>query len=308
VSAQTLAVLGPGGVGGLVAAALDRAGEPVLVVAREETAAVLGRDGLTVRSVSLGNWTARPATTSRLGQPVAALIVATKAAGLVCALQRVAPDAPRLVVPLLNGLDHVSLVRARFGPRACVGTVRVESDRPRTGLVVHSSPGVRIELADDDPARRPELEALAARFSAAGIDAEVGKSEAHVLWTKLARLCAIACTTTAFDRPVGDIRSDPTMRAALEGCVQEAVGAANAEGAQISAEQTLAELDALHPTLGSSMRRDVAAGREPELDAIAGAVMRAAVRHNLPCATIAELAARIADRAGVALPQMPHPA
>jgi ketopantoate reductase len=41
MAATHVAVLGPGGVGGLVAAALDRAGTPVTVVAREPTAAAI---------------------------------------------------------------------------------------------------------------------------------------------------------------------------------------------------------------------------------------------------------------------------
>jgi 2-dehydropantoate 2-reductase len=50
------------------------------------------------------------------------------------------------------------------------------------------------------------------------------------------------------------------------------------------------------------MQRDVAAGREPELDAIAGAVLRAGARHGIACPAIASLAARIAARAGVPVP------
>ncbi len=50
------------------------------------------------------------------------------------------------------------------------------------------------------------------------------------------------------------------------------------------------------------MRRDVAAGRPPELDAIAGAVLRAGARHQLPAPTVRALAARVAERAGVAVP------
>jgi 2-dehydropantoate 2-reductase len=41
------------------------------------------------------------------------------------------------------------------------------------------------------------------------------------------------------------------------------------------------------------MQRDIAAGREPELDAIPGAVLRAAARHGLSCPTIASLYDRI---------------
>jgi 2-dehydropantoate 2-reductase len=50
------------------------------------------------------------------------------------------------------------------------------------------------------------------------------------------------------------------------------------------------------------MQRDIAAGREPELDAIAGAVLRAGRRLGLECPTIARLSRRIAERAGVPAP------
>ena len=102
-----------------------------------------------------------------------------------------------------------------------------------------------------------------------------------MLWSKLTRLNALALTTSASDRPIGFIRADPRWRSALEGAVRETAAAANAEGAGLAPADTLAELDRAHADLGSSMQRDIAAGREPELDAIAGAVIRAADRHGL---------------------------
>jgi 2-dehydropantoate 2-reductase len=44
------------------------------------------------------------------------------------------------------------------------------------------------------------------------------------------------------------------------------------------------------------MARDVAAGHEPELDAIPGAVLRAAARHGIPAPTIEDLVERIRAR------------
>jgi ketopantoate reductase len=52
------------------------------------------------------------------------------------------------------------------------------------------------------------------------------------------------------------------------------------------------------------MQRDIAAGRDPELDHIAGSVLRAAARRGLACPTIARLAGVIAQRAGVAPPRV----
>lgn len=301
---RRIAILGPGGVGGLLAAALHRAGADVVVVAREETAETIARDGIVVQSRVLGDFTARPAAVAHLREPVDALIVATKAAALEDALARVEPAAPALVVPLLNGFDHMALLRERFGGRVAAGTIRVQADRTTPGQVVQSSGFLFVELASDDPALRPAIVALAAALDNADVEsrAREDRAEARILWGKLVRLNALACTTAAYDATFGAIRADPERRAALEGCVREGVAVARAEGAELDAETVFGEFEVIHDGFGTSMQRDVAAGREPELDAIAGAVLRAGARHGIPCPTIAALAARIAERAGIPAP------
>ncbi len=293
---SSVAVLGPGGVGGFIAAALARAGGDVLVIAREPTAELIARDGIAVQSVRLGDFTAHPAVATTLSGPRDYLIVATKATGLEAALGRI-EAVPGLIVPLLNGLDHVGALRARFGAdRVAAGVIRIEADRPAPGRIVQTSPFLRVDLAADDPALRPALERCSALLDGAGIPCRIGDGEARILWSKLVRLCALACTTSATGARLGFIRSDPEWRPLLEGCVLEAAAVANAEGAGIDPAHTFAELDDAHPELGSSMQRDIAAGREPELDAIAGAVLRAGARHGLACPTIEGLVARIEAR------------
>ncbi len=299
---MTIAVLGPGGVGGLVAGALARAGEPTVVVARESTTALIAREGLRVDSVRLGDFVVRPRAVATLEEPVDVLIVATKATGLAPALARV-QGTPALVLPLLNGLNHVAALRAHFAPESVLaGTIRVEADRPQAGVIVHTSPFLRIDMASRFDAARPHMEALATQLDAAGVPARVGDSEAQVMWSKLVRLNALACTTSAYDKLLGEIRDTPALRAQLVGAIEEGCAVATAEGAQIGADDPLGELAAAHATLGSSMQRDIAAGRTPELDAIPGAVLRAAARHGLACPTIETLVERIATRAGVPVP------
>jgi 2-dehydropantoate 2-reductase len=300
----TIAILGPGGVGGFIGAALTRAGDEVTIVARESTTDVIAQRGISVSSVRLGEFVARPRVAAALTEPVDTLIVATKSTGLVPALERIEYE-PELVVPLLNGLDHMSVLRERFGEkRVAAGAIRIEADRPEPGRVVQRSPFLRVDLASDDPRLRPALERLASRLIASEVPAEIGRSEAQILWSKLVRLNALACTTSASDQPIGSIRTDPEWRAALEGCILEAAAVANADGAQIDPTARLAELDEAHPELGSSMQRDIAAGRKPELDAIPGAVLRAAARHGLQCPTITRLTAVIAERAKIGVPQL----
>jgi 2-dehydropantoate 2-reductase len=300
----TVAVLGPGGVGGFLAAALSHADTDAIVVAREETSALIDRKGIELHSVRLGDFTAHPRATAILDEPVDALFVATKASGLHDALSRIQSDPP-LVIPLLNGLDHMVTLRARFGWNAVVaGTIRIEADRPEPAQITQTSPFLRVDLASDDPALVERLEPIRELLERAQVPATVGPSESQILWTKLVRLNALACTTSASGRQLGFIRSDPEWRSKLDGCINEAAAVANADGATIDPADTIAELEDAHAELGSSMQRDIAAGRAPELDAIAGSVLRAGKRLGVPCPTISELATQIAEIAGVPAPRV----
>lgn len=295
----SIAILGPGGVGGFLAAALARAGDDVLVIAREETAAVIAAVGISVQSVRLGDFVAHPRTATELHEDVDALLVATKATALEPALARV-KVVPPLVVPLLNGRDHMASLRARFGSEAvAAGVIRIEADRPQPGQIVQTSSFLRVDLASDDPALMPRVQVLADALLEADIPVALGAGEAQILWSKLVRLNALATTTSALDRPIGFIRSDPEWRETLTACIYEAAAVANADGAEIDPANTLAELDDAHAGLGSSMQRDITAGREPELDAIAGAVLRAGARLGIACPTVEHLAALVAARAGI---------
>jgi 2-dehydropantoate 2-reductase len=292
-----VAVLGPGGVGGLIAGVLDRAATEVVVVARESTAALIERDGVRVQSVTFGEFVAHPRAAASLQEPVDALIVATKAAGLGPALERIAVQ-PTVVLPLLNGLDHLAVLRERFPAGSVLaGSIRVEADRPQPGVVVHTSKFLLVSMASAEPAVHPAMRALADALSQAGVPVRVLDSEADVMWSKLVRLNALACVTSAYDVLLGEIRATPKLHADLVGAIEEACAVGKAEGAlDIDPARAIAELEAAHDTLGSSMQRDIAAGREPELDAIPGAVLRAGVRHGIPCPTIERLVATISAR------------
>ncbi len=295
-----IAILGPGGVGGFIAGALTRAGEDVTVVARESTAAVIARDGLQIQSVILGHFQARPVAVATLDRPVDVLILATKATSLDSALERVRAPAG-LVVPLLNGLDHLQSLRGRFPPeRVAAGTIRIEADRREPGQIVHTSTYLQVDLASEHAQAAAPLEHLAQLMSRAEVPARVGPSEAQILWSKLVRLNALSLTTSASGERIGFIRSDPTWRAALEDCCREGATVAVADGATLDPATPLGELEAAHAELGSSMQRDIAAGHEPELDAIAGSVLRTARRHGIACPTIERLASDVARRSGAA--------
>src|SRR5450759_2414219 len=103
------AVLGAGGVGGLLAAALARSGQDVVLLMRAES---LPRypGQLQIDSAVLGSFTIEVRAAPQLDHRVDALWVTTKATGLDESLQAAPATtvADAMVIPMLNGLDHVA--------------------------------------------------------------------------------------------------------------------------------------------------------------------------------------------------------
>ena len=272
---MTVAVLGPGAIGGCLAVRLATAGEDVVCVARHETAAAIARDGLTLVADDR-EMTASVEAVDALDRPVELLLVTVKATQLEGALDRVHAE-PELVLPLLNGIEHMAVLRERFrrARAATIGRVEAYRESP-TRIVQRSEPLVTVA---GDPVPGP--------LERAGIDVRPGGSEADVLWEKLARLAPLALLTSLTGLPLGELRSDPRLRTLVE----EAVAVAVADGAWTSVGEQWGIIESMPEALTTSTARDVAAGRPSELDAIAGAVVRAGGRLGVPTPTFEEVLA-----------------
>jgi 2-dehydropantoate 2-reductase len=274
-----VAVLGPGGVGGLLGALLARAGATVTCLAGPSTVAVLNEQGIRVESGKFGDFTAKVRAAERLADPVGVVLVTVKATQLDDALDRLPTDvvANALVVPLLNGVEHVDALQERYPDATVVpATVRVESTRTAPGAIHHGSPFLAVELGEDSTAIRR----FATQLEQAGVTVKVSDDAATVMWSKLTFLAALALLTTAAQESAGEVREQ--RRDDLIAMVGEIAAVAQGEGAKVRADDVVAFFDGIPAGMRSSMQRDAEAGNRLELDAIAGAVVRAAGRHGIP--------------------------
>jgi 2-dehydropantoate 2-reductase len=123
------AILGAGAIGGLVGTVLSSLGEDVTVVVRPQKLAEYPAN-LTLERPS-GAITAPTKAMATLTEPVGVLWIATKTYQLLAALETI-EVLPRCVVPLLNGIEHVAVLRARLGVN---GWSRGRSRRRRSVLL-----------------------------------------------------------------------------------------------------------------------------------------------------------------------------
>jgi 2-dehydropantoate 2-reductase len=131
-----------------------------------------------------------------------------------------------------------------------------------------------------------------------GFECRFVENESTLMWSKLVFLGPYALTTTAADRAMGGIISDPSWREQLEGCVREACDVAIAQGAKVDPESILAEMRGMPRNMRSSMQKEVEQHQTPELDAIAGPILRGARRHNIDIPATKKLVALVEQRAG----------
>ena len=204
------------------------------------------------------------------------------------------PDSVKAIVPLLNGIDHLAFCES--------GTVRSGQFRRRSQLsrsewlparIVHRSSFARLNVLS---AGRNLLSSTLDELQKFGFECRFMDHKPTLMWSKLVFLGPFALTTTASDKGTGEILSDPHWRELGMACIREACAVAVAEGAKLNADAVIAGLAKMPGNMRSSMQKDVEQGRVPELDAIAGPILRGAERHRIDIPATRSLVASVQTR------------
>ncbi len=289
------AVLGAGGVGGLIGACLGRSGAAVTMVVRRESIAAYPQH-LRLES-PFGNFSV-PVSSAAEVPAADVLWITVKATQLDAALAAFTkPESVGAIVPLLNGIDHLALLRGKYGPEKVIAaTIAGEMERVAPGYIIHRTPFARLNVSSTG---KSLLGTTVAEFQKMGFECRFIDDEPTLLWSKLVFLAPFALTTTAADRTTGEVIAEPEWKRQLESCVRESCAVAVAEGAKVDAESILAAMMKMPANMRSSMQKDVERGNVPELDAIAGPILRGGRRHGIDVAATRTLVAAVEGRARI---------
>jgi 2-dehydropantoate 2-reductase len=306
-----VAVVGPGAVGGLIAARLARAGHEVSALARGQTLARIRADGIQVEGVS-GTFSARVAASddaATLG-PQELVVIALKAPALAAASEAMAPllGADTIVLPAMNGVpwwfmpaaspDAVPLASvdpdgrllARLPLARVLGcVVHFASSSPAPGRVQHGA-GDRLIVGEPAGGPSPRVGRVCAALASAGFEAEASNDVRRDVWYKLWGNMTINPVSALTGALTDAILDDALVREFVLRCMAEAAEIGARIGCPI-AQSGADRLDLTRELGGfrTSMLQDTDAGRAIELDALVTAVHEIAGRVGVAAPNIGAL-------------------
>jgi 2-dehydropantoate 2-reductase len=267
-----------------------------ICVAPETTVTLMAFAGISFEANGSTPLVVRPEVAEQLATPVSLLVVSVKPDQLEDAIERVEPEAlaEGVVVPLLDGLEHMAVLRERFPGRVAAAALwNFDGFRVGRMQIVQPTPKLLVSLASDELSEK-ELERAARLLERAGVDVEREQDEHRLLWRRLVRMAALAPVTALTQRTIGDLRTDHEWRPRLERAVVEACAVADAAGVHLMPSAQWTRITELEPDATTSVARSQNGHRAAEIDAITGAVLRVAERHGVECPVLSELAARTA--------------
>lgn len=296
-----VAVVGPGAVGGLLAARWAKS-LPVLLLGRSAASeSRLTKTGITLinpdgsrQKIRRGLRSARPSSRKCAAAVFCVKSHDTKKA-IAAARRFIGPDTA--VISLQNGLGHERLLRQAFGPsRTVIGVCYIAADRKSPDTIIHGG-GDEVWLASNAQNGKA-LSVARALIKQGGWKVRVKSNEERLLWTKLCFNAATNPLGTLCAVPNGELASNPVLNQLMLALIDEIMKVAKKSGHRalyFNIAKVILPACQAAPHQRNSMLQDVQAGRKTEVDAILGPLL-AAERHAKTSAPLLNSLYRILKR------------
>lgn len=284
-------LVGAGATGGFFGGRLAQAGRDVTFLVRPARAEQLRRHGLQIVS-PLGDATIQPrlVTAQELHarpQSFDLIILATKAYSLQCAIDDFSPavGSETTILPILNGMQQLDLLDARFGAERLIGgTCRINSDVDPEGRILQLSTLGDITFGERDGAQTPRIERISTELSGALFKTVLSPDVLAAMWNKWYILASLNIICILPRGTAGEVVAVPRGLAFANAAIDECIAVATANGYPPPA--TVVDWDRKRLTqpgsdLTSSMYRDMAKGAPVEADHIIGDLVARGEAHNV---------------------------
>lgn len=280
-------IVGPGGIGGSLGGFLASAGHDVSFIARGKTLEALRSHGLKLNSdlkgpIHIENPKAfRPEEYEGYADVIFVCVKDYSLDSVMPVLEK-ACGSGTVVIPLLNGFGAGDRIRDRLpGCRIADGCIYISAfiDSPGTITQIGSLFRMVFGFRETSCTGQPILEAAESDLRGCGIDAAVsGRIEAEI-FRKFSFVSTAAACGAYYGIKVGDMQRVGQYRDNFLGLCSEMKAIAGKLGFEFEQDLVninLGVLDKLSPETTSSLQKDLAAGRESEIDSLIFSVVRLA--------------------------------
>jgi 2-dehydropantoate 2-reductase len=286
-----IAIMGTGGLGAYFGGRLAQAGQDVTFIARGETLRALRQNGLQVYSAQ-GDFTlAQVQATDQSAEvgPVDLVLFCVKAYGAAHAIETMRPlvGAQTSVLPVLNGIDHISQLQRALGEQHVLGGLAwINAHKVAPGVVEHitNAGPHQIVFGEWAGGTSPRCAQIADLFVGTSLSVAAVPNIAIRMWQKFAAICGGGGVFTVLRSAKGQVWT-PETKLLLRDVVAEAIAVAQAQGVPLSDSypDELAEMvDRLPATYKPSMLVDLEHGRRLEVGATNGVVVRLGQEAGVP--------------------------
>lgn len=280
--ARSIAVVGAGGVGGLLAAMLARTGNDVRMLARGAALGAIRDHGLRVHGPG-GDYAVPIARISDDASTLGTadiVLVTVKTWQLADLGPRLVPlvGDRTVVVPMQNGVEASEVLARSLGePHVIGGVCRMIGWAERPGEIRWLGTPPSLTIGPRSPDQADGVQACAATLQTGGIEVLVTQAIERARWQKFLFIAPYAAVGAVERAPLGIVRRTPQARARLEAAMHEVATLAAARGIALPPDAVAAAMQRLEvlPEDGTaSMHRDIVDGRPSELHELIGAVVR----------------------------------
>jgi 2-dehydropantoate 2-reductase len=292
-------IVGAGSVGGYFGGRLAAAGRDVTFLVHPRRASQLAR-GLIISSQ--GEETVVPVRLISAGDTARefdVILLAVKAYQLEAAIEDFAAyvSGTSMILPVLNGMQHVDALRSLFGaPRVIGGVARLATTLDERGRILDQASFHELSYGEFGGERSDRVVALDQFMREAGFDARLSTEIEREMWEKWAMLASLGAITCLMDGDIGQVARTPggiDFVQALFAEVAAVIAALWRPLADPFKSQVLSLLTDRSSTLTSSMYRDMKAGQRVEADQIIGDLVRRAAGRGIATPLLSTVLVRL---------------
>jgi 2-dehydropantoate 2-reductase len=260
-------VLGAGGVGGFFGGRLAEKGEDVTFLVRSKRKEQLEEKGLVIRSIN-GDFSFQPKLIMKedITTPFDVILFSTKAYHLNEAITDLKPFVGEntVIIPLLNGIAHLSLLQKEFGVEKVIGGLCfIETTLNDQGEIVQTSAANRLVFGEIKSQDSERINHISKAFADTKASFVLSENIVQDMWHKYLFITVMSGVTTLMRAPIGPIRESDGGREFIRNLFEESVQIMKSMGAPVKdniAQEHMKTIDKISYDMKSSMQRDMEKG------------------------------------------------